>query len=426
MQNPQLDLFARRTYQDELFGSEFQTIRPENKLDSGPIEFLRRETKDYYDLSKSVFELKLKIVNSDGSAVKTESTKDDVALVNNALHSVFSDVQVFINDKPTEGLGNTMYPYKSYISNLFKYSKEVQVQQLFAEGFSRDDYNNMDVVANTAFVARKAWTAAGASKKFFGKLNCALFNQDKLLIPGVDLMVRLERAKDAFAIFNTNAALKPKVIIEEAILHLLTVKVNPAIFEYHARHLAQGLPVIYNVSKAVIATLPIKTGDKEFEKEDLFYGKVPKYILMAMVSNTAFHGDYAYNPFNFKNYNLTSLMLTRDDERIPFEMFKPDFKTGNTLREYMSLFQSNNLLGQNAVLPITYDEFKSGFTNFQWNLTDDGRGMNSGPVQRGNLKLNLEFADALTEAIVVILYGIFDSTIEVYGNDQVLVDGVGV
>src|SRR5271154_1493309 len=161
-----------------------------------------------------------------------------------------------------------MYPYKTYISNLFKYSREAQVQQLFAEGFLRDDCKNMDNVANSAFVTRKAWTAAGASKKFFGKLNCALFQQHRLLIPGVDLMVRLEREKDAFAIFNTNNDLKPKVVIDQAILHLLAVKVNPAILESHAQYLAQGFPAIYDVSKARFATLPIRAGDKEFEKED--------------------------------------------------------------------------------------------------------------------------------------------------------------
>src|SRR5271154_1655360 len=317
-----------------------------------------------------------------------------------------------------------MYPYKTYISNLFKYSREAQVQQLFAEGFLRDDCKNMDSVANSAFVARKAWTAEGASKKFFGKLNCALFQQDRLLIPGVDLMVRLERAKDAFAIFNTNDDLKPKVVITEAKLHLLTFKVNPAIFELHAQYLAQGSSAIYEVSKVKIITVPIRAGDKDFEKEDLFYGKVPKYILMAMVSNTASHGDYARNPFNFKHYNMSTLKLTRDGERVPYEVFKPNFKTGSVLREYMSLFQSNDLLGKNAVLPITYDEFKGGYTNFQWNLTEDGKGVNSAPMQHGNLKISLAFEDTLPEAIVVILYAIFDSTIQVFGSDEVLVDGI--
>lgn len=425
MSNPQLNLFSGRSYQDELFGSEYVTLRPtNNNLNNGPIDFEVKESKEYYDLSKCVLKLRLKIVNSDGTAVKTEVDKDDVALVNNSMHSVFSDAQVFLNGKPTEGLGDTMYPYKSYISNLFQYSREAQVQQLFAEGFLRDDCKHMDAITNSAFISRKAWTAAGASKTFFGRLKCALFQQDVLLIPGVDLMVRLERAKDSFAIFNTNDNLKPKVVIEDVVLYLLTVKVNPAIFERHARYLAEGNPVIYNVNKAAIVSIPIRSTDKEIEKEDLFYGKVPNYIVMAMVSNTAFHGDYAHNPFNFKHYNLKSLMLTRDGERIPYEVFQPNFKTGNVLREYMSLFQSNNLLGKNAILPITYDEFKTGYTNFQWNLTDDGKGMNSAPVQRGNLKLNLEFDDALPEAIVVILYAIFDSTILVFGSDQVIIDGV--
>ena len=70
-------------------------------------------------MSESVLFLKLIIVKADGSAVATAATKDDVALINNAMHSVFSDVQVIINGKNTEGVADGMYPYKSYIKNLF-------------------------------------------------------------------------------------------------------------------------------------------------------------------------------------------------------------------------------------------------------------------------------------------------------------------
>ena len=104
--------------------------------------------------------------------------------------------------------------------------------------------------------------------------------------------------------------------------------------------------------------------------------------------------------------------------------FEPDFKTGNCLREFMSLYQSNDLLGKNAILSISYDEFKSGYTHFQWNLTDNRRGVNAGPNQRGNIKLDITFADQTPEALVVVLYGIFESTVQVFGNDQVIVDGV--
>ena len=425
MMNPQLDLFSTRVYQNELFGAEYIIVRPFNNLDNGPIDFLVRESKEYFDLSETMLSLKVKVVNADGSAiVKTSDEKDNVALINNAMHSVFSDVQIMINGKPVEGVADGMYPYRAYIANLFKFSKEAQVQQLFSEGFVRDDHTSMDTVSNAAFRVRKAWTADGVSKRFFGKLNCSMFQQERLLVPGVDFLLRLERAKDAFAIFNANPLIKPKVVIQEATLHLLALKTNPAIMQFHAVQLARGIPAIYEFNRVEIDTIPIREKTTSEVKEDLFHGRVPKYLVMAMVSNSAFHGDYTLNPFNFKHYGVKSLLLTRDAENIPYERFEPDFKTGNCLREFMSLYQSNDVMGKNAILPITYDEFKSGYTTFQWNLTDNRMGVNAGPNQRGNIKLDITFADPTSEAMVVVLYGIFESTVQVFANDQVIVDGV--
>src|SRR5271156_4186588 len=373
--NPQLDLFSTRVYQNELFGAEYITFRPPNNLDNGPIDFIMKDTREYFDLSETMLSLKLKIVNSDDTAIPTVSGKDDVAFVNNVMHSVFSDVQIMINGRSVEGVEDGLYPYKAYIHNLFTYSKDAQAQQLFSQGFVRDEYDKMDAATNSAFLTRKGWNAAGAERKFFGKLICGMFKTNRVLLPHVDFAVRLERAKDAFAIFNTNALLKPKIVIKEAVLHLLALKVNPAIMQHHMQNIARGLPAIYEFNKNEIYTVPVLSNTTEGVKEELFYGRVPKYLMMFMVSNKAFHGDYNSNPFNFKHYALKSLLLTREGENIPYERFHPDFKSGNVLREFMSLYQSNALMGKNAILPINYDEFKSGYTHFQWNLSDDINGV---------------------------------------------------
>ena len=102
--NPQLDLFSTRTYQNELFGVEYITVRAYNPLDNGPIDFMAKESKEYFDLGETVLTLKRKVVNADGSAIATvEDGKDNVAHVSNAMHSMFSDAQVVINGKPVEG-----------------------------------------------------------------------------------------------------------------------------------------------------------------------------------------------------------------------------------------------------------------------------------------------------------------------------------
>ena len=93
---------------------------------------------------------------------------------------------------------------------------------------------------------------------------------------------------------------------------------------------------------------------------------VPKYVVMVMVDNSAFHGNYAKNPFNFKNYNINSLELKLDGETVEFgDALKPDFKNRDVLREYLSLYQSNALVGRAAELPISLKKFTDSYAKFQ-------------------------------------------------------------
>ena len=72
------------------------------------------------------------------------------------------------------------------------------------------------------------------------------------------------------------------------------------------------------------------------------------------------------------------------------------------------------LFDKNCILPISYDEYKSGFTNLEWNVPDNERGDNSNPDTRGNLKIEVKFAEKVAEAINVVLYGIFDGTVLIF------------
>src|SRR3977135_538585 len=121
------------------------------------------------------------------------------------------------------------------MNTVFRYSKETPEGQLFSVGFIRDDATRMEDVSNAAFLKRKTWTDLGTTKEFMGKLHLGMFNQECMLVPGADLHLKLERAKDTFSIFNANPALRPRVVIESAVLELMTVKVNPQLMNYHAQ-----------------------------------------------------------------------------------------------------------------------------------------------------------------------------------------------
>ena len=108
--------------------------------------------------------------------VSKAANDDQVAFVNNTMHSLFKDVEVQINGKRIKGGDNT-YPYKLYLASVFRFSKETQEGQLFSVGFVRDDHAAMDTVANSGYIKRKVWSNDGDVKECKGRLNISLFNQ---------------------------------------------------------------------------------------------------------------------------------------------------------------------------------------------------------------------------------------------------------
>jgi hypothetical protein len=237
-----------------------------------------------------------------------------------------------------------------------------------------------------------------------------------LLMPGVDVELKLEKAKDSFAIQCANATIKPTFVVEEAWLQLKMVKINPAVMLEHAEHLSKQLPALYPVNRVVIDHKSLKSGDKEFTFEHLFHGVVPKYMVMLLASHGSFYGDYLKNPYNFKHYNLCNVTLRKDREVFPYDEFKPNFKGKSAEREYISLLESNNIFGKDVALPISYEEYLDGYTHLQFNLSANWRGTNAKPNERGVLTLQFSLADELTEAAVLILYGVFDGTVMLYAD----------
>ena len=87
-----LRLFKPKTFPQELLGNEYITLRPYNNMnDKGPIEFLLKDNKEYINLAETTLSVKCKIVNADGSPIEVKN-ENQVAFVNNAMHSMFRDV----------------------------------------------------------------------------------------------------------------------------------------------------------------------------------------------------------------------------------------------------------------------------------------------------------------------------------------------
>ena len=145
---------------DDVLSSHEQEIYPSTSLDENCIEFEFQTHRNYYvDLRQSFLALKLKFVKGRGydtyeskekkkehkneSVVFTETGTDDsdeeegvvrVTYVNNIMHSIFSNVEVYINNQQIYN-SNGLYAHKSYISNNFKAAISEYKGVLHCEGY---------------------------------------------------------------------------------------------------------------------------------------------------------------------------------------------------------------------------------------------------------------------------------------------------
>lgn len=97
---------------------EWITVRSINQLTEGAaIKFnVPGNSVTYIDLKNPLLTVKLKVIKADGSNLEAG---DKVGLKNNALHSIFSQVDVNLQEQSTSKVGAN-YAYKAYLDTLLQ------------------------------------------------------------------------------------------------------------------------------------------------------------------------------------------------------------------------------------------------------------------------------------------------------------------
>ena len=318
----ELDLFSIPATQTSITKGQWIEYHPlSNITDSGPIEFNVSGTgEEYLDLAKTQLFVKAKITKANGTALDPNT---QVGPVNLFLHSLFSQVDVSLNERLISPSTNT-YPYRAMIETLLNYGEDAKSSQLSMAMFYKDTPGKMDVVnpvaddadANMGLKARYTFTKESNTVDMIGPIHSDIFFQDRLILNGVNLRLKLNRAKNSFCLVSSAAGPNFKVVITEAILYVKKVKVASSISLGHAAALKQTTAK-YPIRRVDCKVLSIPGGFSSFTPDNLFLDHIPKRLVLVLVDREAFNGTYGSNPFNFKHHNLNQVGVYVDGEQIP-------------------------------------------------------------------------------------------------------------
>jgi hypothetical protein len=381
---------------------QYVEYRPTSALnDGGPLQFtIAPSANQFIDLRRSRIHVKCCIERVDGVAMTAD---DDVTSINLVLHSLFSQVDVQLQQQLVSS--NQLYPYKAYLETLLHYDEGAKKTFLQSQGYAKDRAETIDAVSihesNPGLINRWKWFAAGKVIDFEGPLMADICQQERMLLNGVEINIRLWRSHDAFFLLTQGAdASKYKIVLKEA--YLRACKVIPAAPITLA--LSAGLkekPAVYPYTRTEMRAFNLQQGAFQFHLEDVYQQSIPSEIIIGMVKSKGFNGAVDENPFNFQDYNISSLGVNIDDESVPARAMALDFAQRNYLPGYQSLFGETPTESNY----ITRFDYSTGYTLFRFRLTPEQA--DATPSNRGNVKVMGTFAEQLPVDVTLVIVGKF-------------------
>ena len=177
----ELDIFTVPPTQTSIETGNWVEYNPIATLDDGSsIKFsVSGSGQDYLDAANTQIYVKARLIQANGAGLANDAT---VRPVNLFLHSLFSDVEVSLNETPVTSSNNT-YAYRSYIKTLLSYGTTAKRSQLTSQLYYKDDISDMEehdpynaaAGANKGFIARSAHTIRSRTFDMIGGLHSDLF-----------------------------------------------------------------------------------------------------------------------------------------------------------------------------------------------------------------------------------------------------------
>ena len=467
----EVDLFRVPPTQQSLERGRWIDYAPLSSVENpnSAITFLIAGTDEYIDLSKTILTVTGKITKKDGTSKLDSNDQSNVAPVNNFLHSLFRQVDVYLNGKQvTPAMGT--YAYRSYIETLLNYDVSAKQSQFSSALYYKDTAGKMDETGalpatktlnyrtaqgsgsstdgsvtyystgtgNQGFAKRHQFIKNGNRFVLSGPIFSDIFMTDRLLLNMMDLKVVLNRSSDAFSLFEkgNSPAIEPKVQLTDVVLKVRKIKVDQSVSDGVERMLKQT-PALYPIRRVECKILTIPANLPNVRQDNIFSGIIPNSFVVGLVHVDATTGEYDQNPYNFQHFGVTSVSLTANGQEIPFKLLtlkypkdadgkiNPSNDTELDFDEaYNTLFSGTGKIYSNAGLDITREDYPGGYALYAFDLTPDmcKSADYFNTVQRGSLTLALTFEASHDHAIGMVCYGDFENIIRIDSERNAIYD----
>ena len=266
------------------------------------------QTKSSKEVEK---EHKERVKADEEGTAEEEAPVPLVTHVNNILPSIFSNVEVFINNQQFYN-SNGLYAHKSYISNKFK-------GVLHCDGYDDEEFPDQIMEAPLSepfFTRRMKMLSRPDGLMLYGNLRVDFSSPSELLYPIMKVRLRLIRARPNFYMISDNPNVNLGIVDCSPYTRRIALKDN-----YHRKRMDMHAytPVGFCYLETVAKTFILPARQNQFVQENIFNNAPYRRIAIAMNANSAFTGSYTENLFWNQLFDLRQVRILRGGQ--PFVDF---------------------------------------------------------------------------------------------------------
>ncbi|KAL3104698.1 hypothetical protein niasHT_024930 [Heterodera trifolii] len=375
------------------------------------------------DLSRIYLYLELSIEKpgANDKWVAIEDTDTSVSVIQGIGQTFVQQLKVTVGNTEVYDSGN-LYPFKAYITNELSFPINAKKNFLGSTGYYHTI--NQDDSTDEGFKERCKIFKGGKNAQFLSRLDFDLGNQELYLLNNLDLLFTIYKAKDVFLLqtLKANDTTKYRLTVHDVKIYAKMVEVQPSLNMSLYKTLEKQ-PATYAVRKTEIKSSFISVGRYEFEY-NVFSATIPRRVTIALVGNSAFHGDYKLSPFMFEPFDLREILVHAGGVVYPAVPYKLNFSKDHFVSAFVDMYEALGMANSERSFDISMAQFKKGWTFFVIPLTstlDDSCGFEL--LRSGTTNVRATFNSPIPlGGVEMIVLGEFDQMIMVDYNRHIVTD----
>lgn len=442
----ELDLFSTNPTNTSIISSSYTQHGPKSAFQDAQksYEIEVSASDEYIDLNDIYLMTELQLTNEGNAWNKSKINGP----VNNLAHSLWNNVEVslFLGNKyiPIES-EHSNYAYKAYFMDLLNYNEDGKKGWLQNALFVKDtegEFSNTKIEPentntvttdkrrtttftitdttiktettklNAGYLRRREIVSSSNGKiKLISQIHCDLLKSNKLLLNQIGMKFNFSLNETNFCLMGTDAG---KITIKKMNLMVRKCVVREEVKKAHQAAWKIS-PLRYPIKTTKMYIYAIDK-DSLGNTQQFGLGKIlPNKVIFGIVTDQAYQGTLAKNPFEFIHHDVTEITLIANSNafKITMNEFTNDFSEG-----YHSLCDTLNFYGNN-VCPISKDEYVDGNCLFGFNLNPDkGCSDQFNYIRSGDVGLKLKLKSGAIENLKIIIMCEYDNQININDNND--------